>query len=195
MNASCGKDVSPVLVEFADVVTCPFTHFEPAANRFNKVDVLLFPFICRTDKPCCYHDVHVFFTTFLQSHILTYISRTRNTKVYFMVLSFGKREGRENSFLWPSSSNTISPRTCFFYNWKLSVLLEASVHYALFCIYTQLKSVSNAVAGQLPGLASPYFLWRVPCMVVIYQNDKRILLQVTLDFLDSQKDSSSCSIE
>lgn len=77
----------------------------------------------------------------------------------------------------------------------VSALLEANVHYALFYIYTQLKSVSNAVVGQLPGLASPCFLWTVPCMVVIYQNDKRLLLQVMLDFVDSQKDSSSCSNE
>ena len=71
------------------------------------------------------------------------------------------------------------------------MLLEASARYALFYIYTQLKSVSNAVVGQLPGLSSPCFLQRVPCMVIIYQNNKRLLLQVMLNFVDSQKDSFS----
>lgn len=28
MNASCHKDMSQVLVDFADVITCSFTHFE-----------------------------------------------------------------------------------------------------------------------------------------------------------------------
>lgn len=39
MNASCGKDVSQVLVAFADVVACPFTHFEPVAF-FNSVKLM-----------------------------------------------------------------------------------------------------------------------------------------------------------
>lgn len=43
MNASCDKDVSHVLVDFADVVTCPFTHFEPVAS-FNSVKLMHYGF-------------------------------------------------------------------------------------------------------------------------------------------------------
>lgn len=100
MNASCCKDISQVLVDFADVVTCPFTHFELLHFEFCKVSALWFPFIPRTSRPCCYIDVHVFFTTFLQSYILTYISKkTKRFALCFIVPSFGGREGREKNFL------------------------------------------------------------------------------------------------
>lgn len=75
------------------------------------------------------------------------------------------------------------------------MLLEANVHYSLFYIYTQLKSVSNAVVEQLPGIANPCFVWRVTRMVVIYQNGNWLLMQVMLDFIDAQKESSPPSNE
>lgn len=43
MNASRDEDVSHVLVDFGDVVTCPFTHFEPVAC-FSSVKLMHYGF-------------------------------------------------------------------------------------------------------------------------------------------------------
>lgn len=196
MNGSGGKEASQVLVEFADVVTCPFTHSEPAAflNSVKLMYNALHPSPGLTSSAAIW--TFMFSSLGFSSLTSLHVSpRKEIPRFDFWYNLLGKERAGRTFFMTFQQQHNPS-QNLLFCNWiqfKVSMLLEANVRYALFCIYTQLKSVSNAVAGQLPGLESPWFLWRVPQMVIIYQNEKRLFLQVTLDFIDSQKDSSSCS--
>lgn len=96
VTASCGEDVSSI----GRVCCCchPFFYsfWTCCLFQFCKVDTLWFPSTPWADNPCWYLHICVFFTTFLQSTIFTYTSKTgKNMSLLESPILWEKRSEEE----------------------------------------------------------------------------------------------------